>query len=75
MLNRLQVTIEKESRRELGTFIYIIVSLEDGKDLRMRRLVPENDFESYFDYVWGMCKRLLDEALEKESKNEFQDKQ
>ena len=68
MLNKLQVTIEKEPHRELGTFIYIIVSLGDGNDLRMRRLVPENDFESYFDYVWKMCKHLLDEALEKEIK-------
>jgi len=68
MLNKLQVTIGKEPHRELGTFIYIIVSRGDGKDLRMRRLVPENDFESYFDYVWKVCKHLLDEALEKEIK-------
>ena len=75
MLNRLQVTIDKEMHRELGIFIHVIVSRGDGNDLHVRRQIPENDFESYFDYVWKVCKHLLDEALEKESKNEFQDKQ
>ena len=70
MLNRLQVTIDKEMHRELGIFIHVIVSRGDGNDLHVRRQIPENDFESYFDYVWRECKHLLDDEIKKEIKNE-----
>ena len=69
MLNRIQVTIDKERDRELGVIIRITVSRFNEHDLHIQRVVPDNDFESYFDYAWRICKQMLDAALAKELEN------
>ena len=64
MLSRLQVTLDKTTHPNLGTTVYVkIVRSDTPNDLHVQRIVPNNDFESYFDYVWDACKRLLDEAI------------
>lgn len=63
-LNRLQVTLDKGMHSKLGTTVHIQVTrADDPKDLHVQRLVPDNDFESHWDYVWDACKRLLDDEL------------
>lgn len=69
MLSRLEVTLDKTTRPSLGTVVHIkIVRNDEPNDLHVQRIVPDNDFESYFDYVWAACKRILDEELKKDAK-------
>ena len=62
MLDRLQVIIDKQVHKELGTTVRIRVD-HDGTSNLVQRIVPDNDFESHFDYVWDACKNILDEEL------------
>ena len=65
-LNRLQVTLDKDMHSELDTTVHIQVTRsDDPNDVHVQRIVPDNDFESYWDYVWDACKGLLDDELRK----------
>jgi hypothetical protein len=68
-LRRLKVTIEPEwNTYRDGTNhskINITVSRFGKEDVHIQRLVPNDDFESYWDYVWKNCKLLLDQELKR----------
>ena len=67
-LCRLQITLDKGTHVELGTTVNIrITRSDDPNELNVQRIVPDNDFESYWDYVWDVCKQLLDDEISKES--------
>ena len=72
LFKRLQIVVEPESQvyRD-GTNVArlnITVSRFGKEDVHIQRLVPDNDFESYWDYVWNVCKNLLDEELKRTDK-------
>lgn len=72
MLGKLQIIVEPErDLRENGrliTRLHIVVSRFGKDDLHIRRIIPDNDFESYWDYVWDVCKALLDAELKRKDK-------
>jgi len=69
-LQRLQVTLDKKTHHYLGTTVHIqITRSDDPREVHIQRIVPENDFESYWDYVWDACKQLLDDEIKKEKNN------
>jgi len=65
-LQRLRVTLEPYALpMQEQTALVIEVEIGGQETLRVKRIVPENDFESYFDYVWNVCKKLIDAEIDK----------
>ena len=67
-LQKLRVTIEPFVLHSLDpldqeTALVIDVEIGGRDDLQIRRIMPENDFESYFDYIWNECKKLIDAEI------------
>lgn len=70
-LSRLQITIEPERILQNGvltTFLQITISRFGKDDLMIKRIIPDNDFESNWDYIWDGCKILLDDELKRTDK-------
>ena len=65
MLNRLQIIMDTHHHPSLGTTLYVEVLRDKGPAINFKRIIPDSDFESYFDIVWRGCKQLLDEELKK----------
>ena len=64
-LQKLRVTIKPFAlySRLQETALVIDVEVGGQEDLHIERIIPNNDFESYFDYVWNICKRLIDAEI------------
>ena len=58
-LHRLRVTMDPYHDYE-GTILYAEVIREGKPPIEVRRVVPDNDFEGLFDYVWNEVKKLID---------------
>ncbi len=65
MLNSMQVTLDLELHKHLGTALIIRVEIQGEGEVQVKRIIPDNDFESRFDYVWDACKQLLDNEIKK----------
>ena len=64
-LQKLQVTLEPYAlfSDAQGKALMIDVEVGGQETLHIKRIVPDNDFESYFDYVWNACKELIDAEI------------
>lgn len=64
---RLQVTLDTKTYSDLGTSLRIRLNRSDyPHNLYVEKIIPDNDFENHWDYIWNACKRLLDDELKKE---------
>lgn len=62
-LKRMMVILDTEQHPDLGTTLHIEVKRVGENDVHVKRIIPDNDFMSHWDYVWDVCKRLLDDEL------------
>ena len=64
-LQKLRVTIEPFVLSPAYQEAALVIDVEVGgrEAVRIKRIMPENDFESYFDYIWNECKRLIDAEI------------
>jgi len=65
MLNRLKIIMDTHHHPSLGTTLYIEILRDIDPPISIKRIIPNSDFESYFDIVWRGCKQLIDEELKK----------
>ena len=62
-LQKLRITLEPYGLYPKGTGLVIDVEVGGREAIRIKRIMPENNFESYFDYIWNECKNLIDAEI------------